>query len=77
MWVCSLRVKANSVFRSQCGRQHECEICEFCVQYGRWIRGRCAGVKRVTAQCTMNLTCRKCEHILERQWNRKISYVMK
>ena len=31
--VCSLRVKANSVL---------------CLQYGKWIHGRCAGVKMVT-----------------------------
>ena len=31
--VCSLRIKANSVL---------------CVQCGKWIHGRCAGVKRVT-----------------------------
>ena len=31
--VCSLRVKANSVL---------------CVQCGKWMHGRCAGVKKVT-----------------------------
>ena len=31
--ICSLRVKANSLL---------------CVQCGKWIHGRCAGVKRVT-----------------------------
>ena len=41
--VCSLRVKANSLL---------------CVQCGRWIHGRCAGVKIVTAR---NFSCRKCE----------------
>ena len=33
--VCSLRVKANSVL---------------CVQFGKWIHCRCAGVERLTAQ---------------------------
>ena len=33
MWVCSLRVKANSAL---------------CVQCGKWIHGGCAGVKLVT-----------------------------
>ena len=32
-WVCRLTVKANSVL---------------CLQCGRWIHGRCAGVERVT-----------------------------
>ena len=31
--VCTLRVKANSVL---------------CLQFGKWIHGRCAGMKRVT-----------------------------
>ena len=44
--VCSLRVKANSVF---------------CVQCGRWIHGRYVGVKMVTQKFSMNFTCRKCE----------------
>ena len=45
-WVCSLRVKANSVL---------------CVQCGKCIHGRCAGVKRVTPKFSRNLTCRRCE----------------
>ena len=36
--ICSLRVKANSTLRQQCGR---------CI-HGRCIHGRHAGVKRVT-----------------------------
>ena len=44
--VCNFKVKANSVL---------------CVQCGRWIHGRCAGVKRVTQKFSRNLTCRKCE----------------
>ena len=44
--VCSLRVKANSVL---------------CLQYGKWIHGRCAGMKMVTVKFSGNFTCRKCE----------------
>ena len=44
--VCSLRVKANSVL---------------CLQCGKWIHGRCAGVKRVTPSISRNFACRKCE----------------
>ena len=44
--VCGLRVMANSVV---------------CVQCGNWIHGRCARVKRVTAQLSRNYSCRKCE----------------
>ena len=44
--VCSLRVKANSVLS---------------VQHGRWIHGRCAGMKRVNPKYSQNFTCRKCE----------------
>ena len=40
-WVCSLRVKANTLLCVQCGRQ---------------IHGRCAGVKRVTPMFSKNLT---------------------
>ena len=36
---CCLRVKVNSVL---------------CVQCGRWIHGRCAGVKRVTPKFSRN-----------------------
>ena len=38
--VCSLRVKADSFL---------------CVQWGKWIHGRCAGVKSVTAKLKKNL----------------------
>ena len=44
--VCSLRVKPKSVL---------------CVQSGKWIHGRCAGVKMVTPKFSSSLTCRKCE----------------
>ena len=32
-----------------------------CVQCGKWIHGRCARVKMVTAKCSRNFTCRRCE----------------
>ena len=44
--VCSLSVKASSVW---------------CVQCGMWIHGSCAGVKMVTQKLSRNFTCRKCE----------------
>ena len=44
--ACSLRVKANSVL---------------CLQCGRWLYGRCAGVKRVTPKFQRNFACTKCE----------------
>ena len=44
--VCWLRIKANSVL---------------CLQCGKWIHGRCAGVKRVTQKFDTNFTCRKCD----------------
>ena len=44
--VCCLRVKANSVL---------------CVQCGKWINGRCAGVKLVTPMFSGNFTCKECE----------------
>ena len=44
--VCNLRVKANS---------------DLCLKCGKWIHGKCAGVKRVTPKFFLNLTCRKCE----------------
>ena len=44
--VCSLRVKANSALCAKCGR---------------WIHGRCAGVKKVTLKFSWNFTCRKCD----------------
>ena len=46
MSVCSLRVRANSVLCSQCGK---------------WIHGRCAGVKIVTPKFSRKFPCRKCE----------------
>ena len=48
--VCSLRVKANSVL---------------CLQCGKWISSRCAGVKRVTPMYSGNFSCRKCEGNIE------------
>ena len=44
--VCSLRVKANSVL---------------CLQCGKLIHGRCAGVKMATPKFPRNFTSRKCE----------------
>ena len=44
--VCSLRIKVSSAL---------------CLQCGKWIYGRCAGVKRVTPKYKRNLTCQKCE----------------
>ena len=44
--VYSLKVKANSVL---------------CLQCGKWIHGRCAGMKRVTPKFSRSSTCRKCE----------------
>ena len=44
--VCSLRVKANLVL---------------CLQCGKWIHGRCVGVKWVTPKFSRHFTCRKCE----------------
>ena len=47
-----------------------CGVCSFssvlCVQCGKWIHGRRAGVKRVTPTFSRNLTCRECKgNILE------------
>ena len=44
--VCSLRVKDSLAL---------------CVQCGKWIHGRCAGVRRVTPKFKRNSTCRKCK----------------
>ena len=44
--VCSLRGKANSALCQQCGK---------------WIHGRCAGVKMVTSKFPRNFTCRTYE----------------
>ena len=40
-----MRVKANSVL---------------CLQCGKWIHGRCAGVKRLLPKLSRNFACRKC-----------------
>ena len=45
-FVTILRIKGNSVL---------------CVQCGKWIHGRFAGVKRVTPKFSRNFTCIKCE----------------
>ena len=45
-WVCSWRVKAHSAL---------------CVPCGKWIHGRCAGVKRVMPIFSGNFTCWKYE----------------
>ena len=44
--VDSLRAKAKSAW---------------CVQCGKLIYGRCAGVKRMTPKISRNFTCEKCE----------------
>ena len=44
--VCSLRVKANSVL---------------CLHCGKFLHGRCAGVKGVTLKFSRYFTCRKYE----------------
>ena len=44
--ICSLRVKIKSVL---------------CVQCGKWIDGRCTGVKRLTEKFSRNSTSRICE----------------
>ena len=44
--ACSLRVKTNPIL---------------CLQYCKWIHGRCAGVKSVTPKFSNNFTSRKCE----------------
>ena len=44
--ACSLRVKATLVL---------------CLQCGKWIHGRCAGVKIVTPKFSRNFPCRKCQ----------------
>ena len=60
--VCSLKVKAYSVL---------------CVQCGKWIHRRCDGVKRVMPKLSEILYMENVKGILERQWSRKKSYVMK
>ena len=42
-----------------------------CVQCGKWIHGRCAGMKMATAKSSRNATCRKCE------WNIREAVVQK
>ena len=49
--VGSLRAKANSVL---------------CAQYGKWMHGRCAGVKRVTKKFFNYVNAKE---IMERQWS--------
>ena len=44
--VCSLIAKANSAL---------------CLQCGKYIHSRCAGMKRVAPKYSKYLTCRKCE----------------
>ena len=53
--VCSMRVKVNIVL---------------CLQCGKWIHTRCAGVKSVTPKFLRNFTCRNVKGILERQCSR-------
>ena len=49
----------------------------FCVQCGKWFQGRCAGLKKVSANIVRNFACKNVKRMLERQWSRKNSYVMK
>ena len=44
--VCSLILQVNSAL---------------CLQCGKWMQGRCAGMKRVTPKFLRNFSCRKCE----------------
>ena len=60
--VCSLRVKANSVL---------------CLQCGEWTHGKCAGVKRVAPKFSKTLHTEYVKEMLERQWSRKKSCVIK
>ena len=60
--VCGLRVTANSVL---------------CLQCGKWIHGRCAGMRRVAPKCLLNFQCRKCEGFIGESVVQKIIYVMK
>ena len=63
MYGLSLRVKANSVL---------------CVQCGKWIHGRCDGVRKVTPKFSRNtLHAENVSEIFERQWNIEKRYVMK
>ena len=57
-----MRVEANSAL---------------CLQCGKWINGRCAGVKRVTPNISKKFTCIKCEGNIGTAEERKKSYVMK
>ena len=59
--VCSLSVKPNSAL---------------CLHCGKWIHGRCAGVERLQ-RFQETLHVENVKGILERQWNRKKSYVMR
>ena len=54
-------VKANSVL---------------CLQCGKWIRGRFAGVKRVTQEFFGNFTCRRCEGNIGEavEWEEKLCH---
>ena len=35
-----------------------------CGRHGKWIHGRCAGLKRLTPKISRNFTCRKCDVII-------------
>ena len=52
--VCSMKIKANSVLCT-------CTLVYFVVYCGKWIHGRCAGVKKVTAKFSRHFVGRKCE----------------
>ena len=60
--VCSLREKAYSVL---------------CVDCDKWIHSGCVREERVTPKFSRNLNAENVKGILERQWSRKTSYVMK
>ena len=51
-----------------------CRVCSMrvmCVQCGKWINGRCAGIIRVTPRSSRNLPAENVKGIMERQWSRK------
>ena len=38
-----------------------------CTKCGKWVDGRCAKIKRVTARLAMHFVCSKCKEIMEKQ----------
>ena len=59
-----------------------CGVCslriraEFCVQCGKWIQGRCTGMKMVTSKFSRNFDCRKCEGNIGKAVKQEEIYVM-